>query len=547
MRYSLFALSLFFIANHAVLRAQAVVETGTVSYVSSVNVYVKFASTDGIKIGDTLFVKNGENLLPALIVTNKSSISCVCSKIGADSFKVSNEIAAKKVRVEAKKEEPKEKEQKPAIKKLGAKPAPGHDKNPEKAAREEDAPLEDKNLPKQKIRARISAASYSNFSDRGESNRMRYSFSMQGDHIKNSRFSTDIYVTFRHTLKEWDAVKNNLNDALKIYSLSVRQDINESTSLVIGRKINPRISSLGAVDGIQFEKGLGHFLVGAIAGSRPDYLDYSINPSLLQAGVYVGHASKGNEKQQQTALGIIEQRNKSAVDRRFVYFQHTDDLMKNLNVFGSMEFDLYQNINNEVKNKLSLTNLFVSLRYKFSKKLNVTLSYDNRKNIIYYESYKSYIDQTIDNETRQGMRFGVNYRPVKMIVWGANASWRFQKSNDNDAKNLNTYLNFNQIPLFKISASLTANFLQTSYINSRIYGLKLTKDVFKGKVNAEVYYRRVDYDFPVYGYKTNQNVAGASLSWQILKKLGVYVFAEKTFDSQNNNYLLVNTKIMQRF
>lgn len=541
MKYYLFTLLLFCIASNDALRAQVVVEKGAVSYVSTQNVYVKFSSTEGINIGDTLYLKNGENLLPALRVTNKSSVSCVCSKLAAGDIRVSTEIVARKKQPAPKKEEPKVEEKKNADKKLKTK------LDPKKLTPNGGGRADEKQQLKQKIRTRLSAASYSNFSDRAESTRMRYSFSMQGNNIQNSKFSTDIYVTFRHTLKEWDAVKNNLNDALKIYSFSVKQDFNESTSLVIGRKINPKISSLGAIDGVQFEKGLGHFLVGAIAGSRPDFLDYSVNPNLVQAGFYLGHASKGDEKHEQTTLGIIEQRNKSAVDRRFVYFQHTDELMKNLNVFGSMEFDLYQNINNEVKNELSLTNLYVSLRYKFSQKLNASLSYDNRKNIIYYESYKSYIDQIIDNETRQGLRFGVNYRPVKMILWGANASWRFQKNNTNESKNLNTYLNINQIPLVNVSASISANFLQTSYINSKIYGLKLMKDIFKGKVNMEVYYRRVDYDFPVYGYTTNQNVAGGSISWQVLKKLGIYVFLEKTFDSQNNNYMLVNTKIMQRF
>lgn len=212
-----------------------------------------------------------------------------------------------------------------------------------------------------------------------------------------------------------------------------------------------------------------------------------------------------------------------------------------------MEMDLYENISGESKSKLSLTNLFVSLRYKFSRKFSANLSYDNRRNIIYYESYKTYIDQVIDNETRQGMRFGFNYRPVKMLSWGANASWRFQKSSANESKNLNTYLNINQIPGLKTSASITANFLQTSYINSRIFGLRLMKDVFKGKVNTEVYYRRVDYDFPLYGYATNQNVVGGSLSWQILKKLSMSAFVEKTFDSQNNDFMLINTRLMQRF
>lgn len=550
MRYGLYIFSLFFILCNETLQAQVVLEKGVVSYVSSQNVYVKFSSTDGINIGDTLFLQKGDTIFPALRVTNKSSVSCVCSKLTAtDNFQVSDAIVARKIQANTKEEKAKkEPEKKPKKESPVTRPAPGQDKTPEQAAREADGSLpESKYQPKQKIRARVSAASYSNFSDRRDQTRMRYSCSMQGNNIAGSKFSTDVYVTFRHTLNEWETVKNNVNDALKIYSLSAKYDFNESTNLVLGRKINPKIASLGAVDGVQFEKGIGHFLVGAIAGSRPDFLDYSINLDLMQAGAYIGYVSGKNEKYQQTTLGIIEQHNKSAVDRRFVYFQHSDDLMKNLNLFGSMEMDLYQNINNESTNKLSLTNLFVSLRYKFSKKLNATLSYDNRKNIIYYESYKSYIDQIIDNETRQGMRFGVNYRPVKLITWGVNASWRFQKSNANDSKNLNSYLNFNQIPLLKTSASLSVNFLQTSYIDSKIYGLKLMKDFFKGKVNAEVYYRRVDYNFPIYEYSTNQNVVGGSLSWQLVKNLGLSVFCEQTFDSQKNNYMLVNTRVMQRF
>lgn len=545
MRYSLFPLLLFFILINGTLQAQIVLEKGAVSYVSSQNVYVKFASTKGINIGDTLFLQKGENLLPALRVTNKSSVSCVCSKLTADPIPVATEIVARKTPEApkpAEKQTPKTKKDQTEVQAV-----PGQDKTPEQLARETEGVQESKYHPKQKIRARLSAASYSNFSDRGENTRMRYSFSLQGNHIKNSKFSTDIYVVFRHALNDWAAVKNNLNDALKIYALSAKYDFTESTSLVLGRKINPKMASLGAVDGIQFEKGFGHFFFGAIAGARPDLSDYSINTDLMQAGAYFGLGSKQNEKYHQSTLGIIEQRNKSAVDRRFVYFQHTDDLMKNLNLFGSMEIDLYQNINNEVQNKPSLTNLFVSLRYKFSRKINAALSYDNRKNIIYYESYKNYIDQIIDNETRQGLRFGLNFRPVKLINVGANASWRFQKSNANDAKNLNTYLNFNQIPGLKTSAMLTANFLQTSYINSKIYGLRLMKDLFKGKVNTEIYYRRVDYDFPVYGFKSNQNVVGAGISWQILKKLGFYVFFEQTFDSQDNDFLLVNTRLMQRF
>ena len=49
---------------------------GTVSYISSQNIYVKFKSTEGIEAGDTLFIKEKNNYLPAIKVDYTSSTSC---------------------------------------------------------------------------------------------------------------------------------------------------------------------------------------------------------------------------------------------------------------------------------------------------------------------------------------------------------------------------------------------------------------------------------------------------------------------------------------
>ena len=49
---------------------------GKVSYVSTQHVYVQFESTEGIHVGDTLFVSKDNVYVPVLTVTNLSSISC---------------------------------------------------------------------------------------------------------------------------------------------------------------------------------------------------------------------------------------------------------------------------------------------------------------------------------------------------------------------------------------------------------------------------------------------------------------------------------------
>lgn len=541
MKY-LLLLSCLCYGTHSLFgQKETVIEKGVASYVSSQNVYVKFPSTENIQKGDTLFSQAGDQWLPSLLVKDKSSTSCVCSSFLAEKAKVGQEFYAKSI-VEKKPEKVK-------MPKVKANPIARQDSTiqPPPMVIAPSPDDKDEIVFKQKIKGRISAASYSNFSGGDETHRMRYTLTFQGNNIKNSRFSTDNYVTFRHTLGEWDRVQKNFNDALKVYSLAVKYDLDKTSYVTLGRKINQRISSMGAIDGLQIEKGFKHFLVGAIAGSRPDYADYSINLQLFQAGAYVGHATRKNDKSQESTLAFVEQHNQSKTDRRFVYFQHSNALWKNLNLFGSFEIDLYQNINNVVSTMPSLTNLLLTLRYKVSKKLNVSVAYDNRKNIIYYESYKNYIDQLIDDETRQGLRFGANYRFSKLVTWGGNASWRFQKSNINLSKNLHSYLNFSRLPWIKATASLSANILQTNYLDSKIYGARMSREIIRGKLNGEMYFRWVEYNYKNYENKIQQKIAGVDVSWNITRKLALYVYYEGTFDRQTKTFNRFNTKLIQRF
>ena len=195
----------------------------------------------------------------------------------------------------------------------------------------------------------------------------------------------------------------------------------------------------------------------------------------------------------------------------------------------------------------NLTNMLLSFRYKINKKLSASLAYDNRKNIIYYESYKSYIDQLIADESRQGLRLGLNYRISKLITWGFNANWRFQKSNINLSQNLNSYLNFNRLPWVNAMVSLSANILHTGYLDSKLYGMRLSKELVRGKLNGELNFQFVQYDYKNYEYKLQQEIGGIDLSWNITKKLAFYLSFEGTFDKRNKPFNRLNTRIIQRF
>ncbi len=56
---------------------------------------MKFKSTSGISVGDTLFLTSGDKLIPALIVNNLSSVSCLCSSITEQNIPVDHIIIAR--------------------------------------------------------------------------------------------------------------------------------------------------------------------------------------------------------------------------------------------------------------------------------------------------------------------------------------------------------------------------------------------------------------------------------------------------------------------
>src|SRR5512133_3839669 len=65
---------------------------GTVSFVTSQNVYVKFTQTQTIQNGDTLFIKQGTSLIPVLVVKEHSSMSVVGEPISSRPLVVNDKI-----------------------------------------------------------------------------------------------------------------------------------------------------------------------------------------------------------------------------------------------------------------------------------------------------------------------------------------------------------------------------------------------------------------------------------------------------------------------
>ncbi|MEZ4899092.1 MAG: hypothetical protein R2806_19770 [Saprospiraceae bacterium] len=505
---------------------------GVVSFKSSQNIYLKFSSTQPIKVGDTIYIKQDVMDKPAIVVQHLSSISCMGTILPGVNLEVGDQVIhyLHSTPVQAVEEQVVQ--------------APSTVITPKMDSL--DKKLQD--LRVQKLYGRISVANYTNMSSlhTNDSERMRYTFNLDVKNLNGSKFSFQNYITFNHTMHHWQEVMDNFNNALKIYNLAVDYEVTPSFKVSAGRKINRYISNVGAIDGLQVEKRFGDFFVGAVSGTRPDYQDYSFNPNLFQFGGYIGQDKQTEHGYLQTTFGMMEQKNHGLTDRRFAYFQHSNMLVKNVSLFTSFEIDLFENVDNKPVSTFNLSSVYLSLRYRVNRNLSLSGSYDARKNIIYYESYKSFIDQLIEDETRQGLRFNVNYRPFKYVSIGANAGYRFQASNTQASKNAYGYISYSQVPWIKASATASVTLLQTPYINGLVYGLRLNKDFFEGKFYAEFEGRKVDYQYGQFESALQQNILGTHFTWRILRKLSLSLSYEGTFES-NKSYTRMYANLIKRF
>lgn len=508
---------------------------GTVTHLSAQNVYVRFTSTKGINIGDTLYLIVENQRIPVLIVAHKSSISVVGEAFPGTQLKTEDKLLT---RLHAEAFE--------AVKPKVQEVVPTNKEAPlEQNLSKTEKPKPDERV--QKIEGRIGLSSNSGIgSNTSNSHRFRYTASLNAEHLANSRFSFESYLAFTHRAGEWAEVQENTFNALKIYSLAAQAEIGTKNQIWLGRKINPKISNVGAVDGVQTESHFGNFSAGGLLGSRPDYKNYSFNPSLFEYGAFLSHEVKEKQGRIQSSAAFFEQKNGGHVDRRFAYFQHDNSLVRNLNLFISGEVDLYKVQEGTVSTQPSLTSLYVSARYRFNRKLSLSTSYDARKNVIYYETFKDYADKLLEDATRQGLQLRINYRPVNYVTVGLSGGYRVRETDLKPNQNVQGFISLSRIPWINSSLTANANFLSTSYFQGQVISLRLYKDLVPGKLMAGLSYRFVDYTFSHAGSVLKQHNIQTNISFQISKLTSLSADYELSFD-ESLRYHRIYINFVQRF
>ena len=482
---------------------------GEITFISSQHVYVKFSLTDGIFVGDTLFTKKDGVDFPTLIVKFISSRSIAAEKISSLPVSVNDKVFAFRRITEKEKEI-----------------LPGNENLTE---------IKDSLFVKNKIEVtaqikpsanndfygRFSVQSISTLDNQSSANsqqRWRYSFSLSGDKIYQSDFSFSSYITYSYNTYEWQTLKKDLTRNLRVYDLGLKYEFADKSFIWAGRHINQKVSNVGTIDGFQYERKASNFSVGGIAGSRPNFYDFSFDPKLFEFGAYAGRIDTIGTGQTENTIAIFQQTNKMKTDRRYLYFQHSNNLLPETYMFLSSEIDLFKIKNGNKQSVFDLTSIFFSARYNFSRELSTAISYDARKNVIYYETYKTFLDALIENEMRQGYTATVYYRPTSRLFLSANYGYRSQKRDKNSSRNFGANISYYQIPILLLNGTFLFSQLKSSYSTGNQFGIRLNKSL-TDEVSLSSEIRLLQYKFASNNYKLSQTIANFEISYQLPWKM----------------------------
>lgn len=513
---------------------------GHVSFITATHVYVKFSTTATIDLGDTLYTEAKGILIAALIVDQKSSISCVTRPLANISMQKDQKVLHRKRIV---------KESAPPDL-IVPEPEPPIDKTIEEpvASIEDPALIKTKftGAVKQKISFRLTAASFTTLSEVDPRHRFRHTLAFNARNINNTGFSFEVFSNYFHGNGYRLQTNSNLFDQLKFNALAISYTSRQNINIVLGRKINPGLSNMGVIDGLQVEWKKSFFALGMIAGARPDYRTFGFNFDLAQGGFYLTIASAPSALQRMSTIGFIEQRNNWVVDRRYIYLQHTHQLSKSVHMFFSSELDLYEKRNDEVSGVFRLTGLYGIIRYRPNNKLNISAAYDQRRNIIFFETFKNQVEQLIDEETRQGLRLSASYRITRQLQANVNANWRFQKSNINVSKNYNANLTYQRLPIINGNFIASVNFLETTYLRNSMYSGRYTRGLLKNKIELEGYYRYVQNRYKHFEFQDVQHIFGGSVMAVLSRNINFQVYCEGLKSAANKPVTRVNVRINYR-
>ena len=526
LKFSFIRLSIFAMICSMTLFAQqdtyrAAVE-GAISFISSQNCYVKFESTEGFAVGDTLYSIQKADTIGVIVLKFISTHSVAGEQVDSKKYvlTVGQKLTAFPIIAVS---------EKPAT--IAAKP-----KSALLSANEAATKSKVVDPDAFKITGRLSEQLASDFSKETEFEvqQFRTSLNFTIDNLFIPKLGFTNYLMYSYREDDWAQVKNSPFDYLRVYDLAFSYKFDSTSVLWVGRHLNYRTANAGTIDGLQFETSYKSYVGGLIIGSRPSFSDFGFDANYFQYGGYIGRIDHYPDyHDMENTIAFFNQTFKMNTDRRFMYLQHTNNIIASTNVFVSSEIELFKRVHEVSETTFSLSSIYASIRYAPIRELSFNLTYDARKNVIYYETFKSFIDNLLENELRQGVRMNVYVRPTTSITIGLNSGYRHQKSDNKPAKDYGTSFYYSNLPWLTTDLNLYGTYLTGSYLEGYSGSAEMNK-IIAAKLYVSAGFRTNNYTYINSSFKYVQNSIFSYISYSLSRLLTIAVNYEGLFESSGN-------------
>ncbi len=502
-------------------------ERGIVSYVSSENVYVRFSSTEGIRVLDTLFF----NRLPALQVVKKSSISTINRRIGKMELNLGDTLYVYVI--------DEEKPNLDTIKRDGT----------NQIIRFADTITQRIQSKKKEQKSwewdgLLGLSSRYNQTFLSEANRsltrqfLRFSVSGKSNDAKIP-LNVNLMGNYQHFNSAFSEREYPKLGRLNIFQANIDYDINANLAVQVGRSFQTGLSSVGALDAANIRFKSGGFQIETVAGFSPDLSNYAPSFERPVYGVNAQFAKFEKDLKWHLGLGWFDQQFKGVLDRRLWIGQGSIYLPKG-NLYFLLEGDATNGFSQH-----RMQSVFVSGRLRITPKWSIFSSYDTRLPWIFWSSFdRLSIDALMERESQQGWRTRITLKSGKYTSWGFHATLRQRQ---NTSQMLLGGFSVDQRKLFWKGSSLSYRMNAADYgVWQNVQQFVRLRQTFKAW-DISAFYRSVLFARRyTIGSLFNQSYVGVQSSIPLKNRYELDAFVEYDFQQQQQQ-LLIYLTLNKRF
>ncbi len=438
-------------------------DVARITYLAVEGIYINAGSEVGLAVNDTITITRNGKKLGLAVVSNISTKSAACNLIsGGNLIRVKDNVS------------------------FGGKPISLGTKTEVETTLTTPSKKNNRK-PKQKQRTNNRLKGNISFQNYYQQDMTGAKLSSYQPSVRTSIRIEDLFdqgITFRfrhrtrlyHRSREYTSWGNANEFNHKVYEMAITSGNGpDSPHWGAGRIRASYVRGLGQLDGLYFVKPLNtYYKVGIVAGVVPDAYNTEIRINRRKVGLFVSW-DKGEYESGHISMtaALSTSYEKDIVDREFFYWQGSYVRGTMIRLYQSMELDINRSWRFDAGGKrLSITNLFSTVNFSPIRQVGIYFSYDERKNIRYFE-YRNLQDEIFDDAVHRGFKVGIQIRPSNRISFNGNYGLRRRDGGiSHNNKFVTGNLRISRFPFPSQSVMLRMSYMETMF--SSIYAPAVT-------------------------------------------------------------------------